>query len=77
MAGCRGKGSPYVHLRDLGVYPANLRCRYRELAQDDSAIPNILMRPIVTATRPGANGGQPRQINIPNPLYSTVSLTPA
>lgn len=48
---------------------ARVRLPYWDWAQDDSAIPDILMRPTVTVTRPGANGGQPQQTNIPNPLY--------
>jgi len=45
------------------------RCSYWDWARDGSAIPAILMQPTVTVTRPGANGGQPEQTNIPNPLY--------
>jgi len=71
MAGGRGKGPTSVRSSSgsLGARPANYRCRYWDWSQDDSAIPNILMRPTVTVTRPGANGGQPQETNIPNPLY--------
>ena len=71
MAGGRGKGPTSVRSSSgsLGACPANHRCRYWDWSQDDSAIPNILMRPTVTVTRPGASGGQPQQTNIPNPLY--------
>ena len=75
----RGKDPTSVRssLRSLGACPANRRCRYWDWAEDDSAIPNVLIRPTVTVTRPEPTADSPSRPTSPTYSTSTASPMPA